>query len=758
MYQSQRLDKDGKHSKVGYLLWGVILFVVFGLWVIFSNKAVEAVVFSWLLVPIMIWILGKIFPRKDVKKIERRKVYLCENFQIKPKNERTSSQLGDLDGIRPFQKGDTKRMVHPKLSMKYGKLMVRQCDFEEEQEKVEKNYVRESSRQSEQTDNIQKKCSKRAGIPTWLLVLWMFGAMCLWKGYMLGINYLLQIFEKRFGFLCGEYIVTSKQEGLWFGLAMVWLLFLLCCLVWNSGRRSFCVCLTLAFFLTSSLLYLQPWSLAGKIKTLGNYVAKQVDCIRYQEYGKSLCYGVLTKEQEKYNGEQIALQVTMEEPRSMYFSGFVGGYYTGSGWKEWDGNVLYKNRETLGVLGENQFDKKQVGLCGSANQKLKSQRIAVRVKGASTRYVYCPYGTVNCNANTIFEERASASFADGIRGQSSYQCQVVAEAVVRYPTLSINAEKNPQHYKKQEAFYNAFVYRMYTKLPKNVESFLKKEIGSYDKKKEHVSYEEASAIVNDYLQQNLNYSEETSNYDGSSDFLIWLLSAKKKGRDIHYATAAALIYRYLGIPSRYVEGYCLTKNAVEKKEAYDTIDLLEKDAHAWVEIYLDGVGFVPMEFDPSWKGKMDRPRQEAEGEQERIKYETLESIQEEQTKKVNPVKVSKESATSSNDTKYFYAMCITLLSVFVGFAVLAILVYGTKKNTLSDIEKEYRRLLKRLKKRGANVKLPYSLWIDELEEGGMKISKEELVRALEICEKYRYTNKKYIDKEIKYVKMVKNGI
>jgi len=81
----------------------------------------------------------------------------------------------------------------------------------------------------------------------------------------------------------------------------------------------------------------------------------------------------------------------------------------------------------------------------------------------------------------------------------------------------------------------------------------------------------------------------------NSDFLTAFLEESGAGNSAHFATAAVLMFRYMGVPARYVEGY-LVSSATETNEDGAAI-LRSKDAYAWAEIYRDGIGFVPFEPD-----------------------------------------------------------------------------------------------------------------------------------------------------------------
>ena len=65
------------------------------------------------------------------------------------------------------------------------------------------------------------------------------------------------------------------------------------------------------------------------------------------------------------------------------------------------------------------------------------------------------------------------------------------------------------------------------------------------------------------------------------------------------------MFRYYGIPARYVEGYLITPQDIEGKQAGDTIEIPGTNGHAWTEIYVDGLGWIPLEMTPSYYGVME---------------------------------------------------------------------------------------------------------------------------------------------------------
>ena len=95
-----------------------------------------------------------------------------------------------------------------------------------------------------------------------------------------------------------------------------------------------------------------------------------------------------------------------------------------------------------------------------------------------------------------------------------------------------------------------------------------------------------SALVRNSARYDLNTPAMPSD---AKDFALWFLQESDTGYCVHYASATAVLLRAAGIPSRYVSGYLV------KAQADRTVDVRHKDAHAWVEYYIPGVGWMMLE-------------------------------------------------------------------------------------------------------------------------------------------------------------------
>lgn len=103
-------------------------------------------------------------------------------------------------------------------------------------------------------------------------------------------------------------------------------------------------------------------------------------------------------------------------------------------------------------------------------------------------------------------------------------------------------------------------------------------------------YGKALALKN-HLLDGYKYSLEVDYPPQGKDFVSHFLLDSKTGYCSYYASAMAVMARMVGLPSRYVEGYLVP----ERPGGSTTV--LGKNAHAWVEIYFEGVGWLP--FDPT---------------------------------------------------------------------------------------------------------------------------------------------------------------
>ena len=98
--------------------------------------------------------------------------------------------------------------------------------------------------------------------------------------------------------------------------------------------------------------------------------------------------------------------------------------------------------------------------------------------------------------------------------------------------------------------------------------------------------------VEEYLRSNFAYSLEPPPTDFSSPYAAFFFSTKT-GYCQHFAGAMAVLLRFNGVPARVAVGFTPGDKAED-----GTFIVTRKDAHAWVEAYFPGVGWVQFEPTP----------------------------------------------------------------------------------------------------------------------------------------------------------------
>ncbi len=99
-------------------------------------------------------------------------------------------------------------------------------------------------------------------------------------------------------------------------------------------------------------------------------------------------------------------------------------------------------------------------------------------------------------------------------------------------------------------------------------------------------YARAVALRN-YLSETCEYTLTPGPTDPDADFVAAFLTGKK-GYCTYYASALTVLCRCAGVPARYVTGYGMAPDG-------ERFQATQATAHAWTEIYLENIGWVPLD-------------------------------------------------------------------------------------------------------------------------------------------------------------------
>lgn len=150
-----------------------------------------------------------------------------------------------------------------------------------------------------------------------------------------------------------------------------------------------------------------------------------------------------------------------------------------------------------------------------------------------------------------------------------------------------------------------------------------------------------AGIVN-FVKNSAEYDLAPERVPDGEDFCTWFLTEAESGYCVHFASSATALLRAVGVPARYVEGYVTTVQAGE-----DTI-VEERQAHAWVEAFVDGVGWVLYDPTPA-SGVEDSATPRASGQEEETETATEDGEGGEVTEPAEPSAPTESSAGIPNE-------------------------------------------------------------------------------------------------------------
>lgn len=169
-----------------------------------------------------------------------------------------------------------------------------------------------------------------------------------------------------------------------------------------------------------------------------------------------------------------------------------------------------------------------------------------------------------------------------------------------------------QAFSQQVEAYNQFVYEHYTQLPDGLRDTLLQYLqdnhlfpgtsyGPYFTKALHFNESNPTYTSIDMLVQQIAntlaaqcvYTLTPPALPAGEDFVEFFLLESRQGYCVHFATAATALLRAMGIPARYAEGYAVPAG----EEGW--VDVPDYNAHAWVEVYFGGAGWIPFEVTPA---------------------------------------------------------------------------------------------------------------------------------------------------------------
>ncbi|WP_288803003.1 transglutaminase family protein [uncultured Dialister sp.] len=321
----------------------------------------------------------------------------------------------------------------------------------------------------------------------------------------------------------------------------------------------------------------------------------------------------------RYSGRIIADIEAADQPHRLYLRSWTGGDYGSNQWKDLpDGryesvaHLFEKNQGEWYDQGAWLMEviARSPALSQSLSNYMKDDESVEGLKKdfnvdavyEKTPFFLLPYDT-SFGAPLFAYDRSPMS-REG-KAYSTYLWNLPAGALLSMMEEENSSDPYFRTYLGAEKEYRRFVYDHYLDIPDAVKEGLA-ALGPISPARSLSEKRQRVEDIRRFLAENYSYTRSPGKTPAGKDFITYFLTESKKGYCTSFASAAVMLLRASGIPARYAAG--LTVGADEIKDAplseggLHRLSINDHHAHAWAEVYVDGLGWRPVEMTPGYEG------------------------------------------------------------------------------------------------------------------------------------------------------------
>ena len=313
----------------------------------------------------------------------------------------------------------------------------------------------------------------------------------------------------------------------------------------------------------------------------------------------------------RFSNKEV-LKVTLPAVRDkVYIKGYIGAEYTSNNWKE----PKEQEKELFKQLVS--IDYSPQGMVARYLDELGTKGTLTGIKGKMKvefteqldLYTFTPIYPVVPNDLAPYHDGVIEKVPNG--GYIEYFS--VPDNVFKVSDEFIEEVIGTSYY-TNNMLYAEYVYDNYLEVNTPMAHDLEQQWSKYPIDTATERYNVAYAI-REYLNNTCTYTTSPGKVPEGKDFVEYFLTETNEGYCTYFATAAVMMFRSAGIPARYVEGYSFDVSASadvveygsmqaysgtgsERFVGYCEKSVKDSNAHAWVEFYIDGIGWIDFEVTP----------------------------------------------------------------------------------------------------------------------------------------------------------------
>lgn len=431
-----------------------------------------------------------------------------------------------------------------------------------------------------------------------------------------------------------------------------------------------------AFFAVCSAAY----SPNGTVHNAYSAVTNTADQVRYGS--DSLPEGDLAQapSMNEDEGNSITLTVNGSVSDNLLLHGFTGATYENGTWKplshtayegEWKGIMSWLEKQ--GFIPAEQRAEYNSESAAQGTATPDSATISVDTSNADSKYLYTPYTLSSLDGAGSF--RLDGAPQSGFVGARTYRFTMDDVPQSDVFTDTNRLASNDSSYSNAENVYSAFVDANYLQVSEEEKEAVNNLIFNENTWDASVTTSDYAVIsrVRTMLDTLASYTENPSTPASGEPFTRWFLGEARSGNSAYFATVATFALRSQGIPTRYVEGYrAESSDLANANNTGEALTLNAHDAHAWVEVYLNGAGWTPVEVTPGFYSQsleadkiIDVSEARSNGSGEITQSESVMGQTEEDTSQDQPSAIERALQAATGVASFLLALALLAILVVV---------------------------------------------------------------------------------------------
>lgn len=273
-----------------------------------------------------------------------------------------------------------------------------------------------------------------------------------------------------------------------------------------------------------------------------------------------------------------SLIMNVKAGKPVYLRGTVRHIYDGNMWEISENSMVEYNSDEL-FKYKNTYEA----------EHYKTRNIRVQFENYSSKTLFSPLMTIAVNIEgkdqISLNKDHIMEVPEGIYTGETYTLTVL-QIPTYYEALNMDINNSYEDLENIEDYLQVPIDRITQRTLDLKDSIIHGVEGNYEKAKAFESF-----FLNNY-----DYKLDTSIIPEGKEFIDYFLFEERAGYCTYYATAMAIFLRLEGIPSRYVEGYIAhgSRNG-------GSYEVKQSNAHAWVEAYIEPVGWITFEPTPAYR-------------------------------------------------------------------------------------------------------------------------------------------------------------